>query len=550
MRKGGTRKVAAGLAVVACLVAAPTRAAVEDQRCDPVLRCVTSMPSSATLVASRAGGGLDSFVGTSTAGSLELVGLDGSLRWSATVASPVAALPRLLAAGDFTGDGITDFVFWILRGVDPPSLCGGTPVQTSSLVFVDGASGAVSQPVSPLQDICWHLNFNYPTHQWDFGTVYIGDLTAATPGNEVVLMPYYATEGTVLADLPSGWQPVSGRGGRTSFAYPSTPAFDLEYDAANPRGCSALEPGGPCYIPYSHVANGIFVRSGGAGHSLFVLTSNRALLYRPDLTPTGDTTWLPGGTTANGGRNYGLLESYSSGGQNYVDLIGGCTVEFSRRAALTGAPDGGDPLCGIVRHLERFQVDSNTVARLGGAYYSYSPQDGSMKGRVEYPAHAHVPIVGRGRIWTVFDVYDGTRWSIQVFTSPRQTTPALTLPGWFVWDAADVDRDGRSELLATRMPVGQPIPPRQFDILSWTHGRFRSIRHINGYLPALVRLTNTVSRHTDDSNIFSSLTVDLDHRGYADILVEDAKANRSWLDWRSCTLAPPQPEAAITPACT
>jgi hypothetical protein len=137
-----------------------------------------------------------------------------------------------------------------------------------------------------------------------------------------------------------------------------------------------------------------------------------------------------------------------------------------------------------------------------------------------------------------------------VFASPQQTTPSMTLPGWFVWDAADVDRNGRSELLATRVPADRAIPPRQFDILSWSHGRFRSIRHIDGYLPALVRLANTDGRHSDDSNIFSSLTADLDHRGYADILVEDAKSTRSWLDWRTCTLAPARTAPTDTPTCT
>jgi hypothetical protein len=34
-----------------------------------------------------------------------------------------------------------------------------------------------------------------------------------------------------------------------------------------------------------------------------------------------------------------------------------------------------------------------------------------------------------------------------------------------------------------------------------------------------------------DSNIFSSLTSDLDADGTAEILVEDAAQQRSWLDW-------------------
>ena len=69
-------------------------------------------------------------------------------------------------------------------------------MQTSLVVFFDGASGAASRPVATLDDVCWPA-LGYATHQFDFGTVYIGDLEPSYRGNEVVVVPYYATAGTV-----------------------------------------------------------------------------------------------------------------------------------------------------------------------------------------------------------------------------------------------------------------------------------------------------------------------------------------------------------------
>ena len=479
----------------------------------------------------RAGGKLDAAVVTTLDGSVELRRFDGTARWHASVA-PVNGLPRLVAAGDFTGDGITDYAIWARRDSDPPATCGVTRMQTSTLVFLDGASGAESQPVGPLSDICWPA-LGYPTHQLDFGTVYIGDFEASYRGNEVVVVPYYATAGTVWNFAQThAWQQVSGRGGRQSFTYPSVPEFDSDYAAANGRACSSLGAGEPCYIPDSHVPNAVFVRPGSA-NDLFTLTSNRAVLYRADLTPTGDVTWLPGGTSANGGRNYGLVESYRYRGRSYVDLIGGCSVEYSRRAVVTGAPDGGDPLCGIVRHLERFRIARGAaIVREGGVYYGFYWREGAFEGRVEYPAHPRAAIGGRGTSWTAFNVFSGGRWSIQIFAGPAALKPALVLPNWFVWDTAVLDGSGQAMLLASRIAPGTSIPGRGFDVLRWSPRGFHSIHHSADVVPALVRLACTPTRHMLDSNIFSSLTSDLDGDGTAEVLVEDAAQQRSWLDWR------------------
>ena len=284
-------------------------------------------------------------------------------------------------------------------------------------------------------------------------------------------------------------------------------------------------------MEHSHVPNAVFVRAEGS-NSLFTLTSNRAVLYRPNLTPTGDLMWMPGGVYENGGRNYGLVESYRYRGRSYVDLIGGCSVEYSRRALVSGAPDGGDPLCGIVRHLERFTVSPNDIARVGGNYYGFYSHEGAFDGRVEYPAHPRGPIGGRGSSWTAFDVFAGGRWSIQVFGGPTALQPTTIVPNWFVWDTAVLDPGGQAVLLASRVTRSTSIPERGLDLLRWTRRGFRSVHHSAGVVPALVRLTSTPKRHVLESNLFSSLTSDLDGDGTAEILVENSKGQRSWLAWR------------------
>src|SRR5205807_4688894 len=124
--------------------------------------------------------------------------------------------------------------FWVLRG--GATTCGGTQMKTSEVLFVNGLTGAASQPVPALEDICWDMpSFNYPTSQWDFGTIYIGDFTSRYRGNEAIVIPYYATEGTVWNFADAGrWQRVIGPTGRDSLGYPSTPAYDAFYNSVKP----------------------------------------------------------------------------------------------------------------------------------------------------------------------------------------------------------------------------------------------------------------------------------------------------------------------------
>ena len=447
----------------------------------------------AVLTDANGRGGVDSYVWGDARGRMTLRTFAGRTLWR-TRAARVAAEPRVVAAGDFTGDRVPDYVFWVLRADS------------------DGRTGRTRGPAPALGDICWNTRqFNYPTHQWEYSTVYVGDLTRSR-GNEVVTVPYYATTGTV-------WNFAAKRRWRRvgTFAYPSTPAFDAAYARANHTPCSQPLGGGRCFFPYSHVANAVILpRRAG----LLTLTSMRAVVYRSNLAPTSDVTWIPGGRRDTLGRNYGLLERYRSHGRSYADLVGGCSVIDTRRR-MRG--EAWDRHCGIVRHLERFALDGPRVRRVGGVYYGFSHDEGFYEGRVEFPRNAHVRLTRRGGTAAVFNVHRRGTWEVTMVSRGAATTERR-FRGWFLWDAADLDGDGDSELLATR--AAGFVPPRSFDVLSFDRGRLVSRAHCAGVVPALLPFASTPAKHVSDGSIWGAYTR---HRA---ILAEDARGKLRWVRWR------------------
>jgi hypothetical protein len=523
---GALAGAAAGTALAPIAVAgAPTlrtAPAPASPGCRTVEHCIAAAPSSAVFVATRPGRGIDATLRLAADGTVSLVQIAGRTQWRIVAKS--ALQPRLAASGDLDGDHVTDFVLWLVNPTVPPSVCGGSPMRVSSLLVVDGRTGATASPFPSLPDVCWDTTtFNYPTLQWDFGSVYVGDFSARHRGAEVVLVPYYAQEGTVWNFREHRhWETVRTRAA-TSFQYPSTPAFDRSYDASNPTGCSHPVPGGPCYVQFSHVANGVFL---GAGRGFFVLTSSRAVVYRPNLTPTSDTTWFPGSLPANGGRNYGLVETYRRASGTYVDLIGGCSVRSTADAMRpAAAPTGGDDNCGIVRHYERFRLSGTRIVRHRSIYFGYASIDGALDRRVEYPARPRAALGGARTSWTAFNLLHGGTWSAQVYRGTVSTRP-LVLPGWFVWDTLDTTRG--AVLLATRVASGQTIPSFAVGVLRWDGHRFRSIKHVKGVRPALVRFAQTSTRHTLESDVFG-VFARRRHGGGTRLLVEERSGRRRFV---------------------
>jgi hypothetical protein len=478
--------------------------------------CVTSLADRATFVTTTGRGPRNAALVPQANGAVSLVTLDGKRLWTLHTTSDQP--PRLLAAGDIDGDHVTDYVLGLVRRGGAPAHCGADMIGTTLLLVVAGRTGRTWAPFRPARDICWTTpSFHYSTQQLTFGTVYVGDFTADRLGNEIVVVPYYATDGTVWNyAAKKRWRAV-GTEQRRSFAYPSTARFDQAFNSTNSVQCSSASSTGSCFVEHSHVANAVFLPYGPGPTGLFVLTSARAVVYRPDLSPTSDVTWYPGGLSGNGGRNYGLVEAYRFAGRTRVDLIGGCSVVWTWKAMRGDAgPTGGDDDCGVVRHFERFDVSGTRIRSHRTVYYGYVGSQGALEGRIEYPGTPRAPLGGPGTSWTVFNVLRGGTWTVQLFRGPNATQPHETR-GWFVWDTVHIGR-GAADLLATRIETGTMVTPWQFDVLRWDGSRLRSVQHVDGAVPLLTRMPSTSSIHSQESGRFGVFVDDGDQRS---VLVAD-----------------------------
>ena len=73
-----------------------------------------------------------------TTTEVQMTGADGTPVWKVAVSSTLP--PDLVGRGDFTGDGVPDYVF---QEVQPTARrCVGHAMSQTQLVFVDGATGS------------------------------------------------------------------------------------------------------------------------------------------------------------------------------------------------------------------------------------------------------------------------------------------------------------------------------------------------------------------------------------------------------------------------
>jgi hypothetical protein len=296
-------------------------------------------------------------------------------------------------------------------------------------------------------------------------------------------------------------------------------------------------------VPNSQVPTGLLPGppSGGA----LLLTSGRALFYRPDLTPTSDTTWTSG-TTSNAGRNYGYALSFSHGSERYASLIGGCSVRAARMAMKTGQLPSGrqgtslggvDAHCGIHRHYEWFRLQGTSIVQHVNHYYSYSFSDGFFHNRPEFPGNAIGPIGGAGTMWTAYNVFDAPlgsqgagQWRIEMRPNPADPRVVVQKPGWFVWDVVDLNADGKAELLATRADPQSAKPyilPWEFDVLVWNGRDLVSVHHRGGVVPSLFRYVSGATRYSSSARE-GTLTGPVSN-GVKLLMVEDREGRRTFL---------------------
>jgi hypothetical protein len=434
--------------------------------------------------------------------SIELHDLQGRLIWKAAVVSEDA--PRLVASGDFNGDGVTDVIFRTLTTPADANKCGSQTIQFTQLVFIDGASGNVTYPIARLADLCWNgfgVAQPYTTRQWGTGTAYIGPL-ARGAGAVVAVIPYYATEGWVLQWSASGWKTVGGPTG-SPLVYPSTPDYDRIYNAFNPAPCETLR-SGQCYFDRSHVANAVFLDPAQA-RGLLVLTSARAFVYGSDLLPHSDLTWVSGGRTDNTGRNYGLLQRLSGPPERFL-MVGGCSVANARSSMLAGLPVDGK--CSMHHHIEYFELAGGNIVRHSSRYFGFSNTDGVWESRIEYLLNSPSGFGGARSV--VFNLYRDGQWRLMVMPDPAHPETAREFPGWYAWDSV-MAPDGRPLLLATRAPGGggdrSKVLPWEFDVLAWNGQRPVSVLHREGQVPAIYPYSQSEWRHASDGLPYGVFTL-------------------------------------------
>jgi hypothetical protein len=279
---------------------------------------------------------------------------------------------------------------------------------------------------------------------------------------------------------------------------------------------------------YSHVANAIFIGPGSKPSGLLVLTSHRAVIYRPDFTPTSDVVWAyPEGT----GRNYGLVEAHDSGLGQTVTLIGGCSVAKTRDTMHTGQLSS-DP-CGLEHHYEWFSIQGQAIGQHSSRYYGWYMNQGYWQDRLEFPFPSSVAITG-GRLWSIFNLYRDGQWQVEMLPDPADPDHPIEAPGWYVWGAV-VDGAGQVLLAATRTratpstAVESYIPPWEFDLLRWQNGGLVSVSHHAGVVPSLALYPPGPDYHVSDGDTFGLVARRSPNQALNELSVETADGSQSYV---------------------
>ncbi|GMV14278.1 MAG: hypothetical protein HS104_31450 [Polyangiaceae bacterium] len=346
----------------------------------------------------------------------------------------------LFGGFDFDADGWPDL--GVARSKDSGQICGATAMLDTWLDVVSTKTGKQAALTSMAPALCWTFGTStYPTTQWSVLAPLFG-----AGGSELALAPYYAQSGSFAAWSAGAFQVLG------TFQYPSTASFDSTYTADQPNAW-----GGPAsFLANSHVANGLVVTVGGQRRLAF-FTSGRVVQYAVGQQGPGqllfDTPYVTGDRKDLAGRNYGLVLP-DPGLPTDLVLVAG-TGAHSVYDDMVSASMTSDPWGQIERHVSRYDLLTGKVL---DRFFSYAHDDADgnkYEGRVAYPANPMVRAAsGPSRL--AFNVYEGGHWMLHV-TQPGSLGDALVLQDLFLWDIADLDRDGIDEWLVT--PSRDPSEP-------------------------------------------------------------------------------------------
>ena len=237
---------------------------------------------------------------------------------------------------------------------------------------------------------------------------------------------------------------------------------------------------------------------------LFVLTSSRAVVYRPDLTPTSDRFWWPGGSTDNGGRNYGLVEAYTVGSApTSTSSAAARRSTAGRRWRREPTPRAATPTAASPATSSASSSTGPRSPSTAASTTATSAPTAASTRRVEFPARPHA----RAR---------RPRHELDRLQPPA--LGHLVGPGLHrsVEHAADRaarlvrvghGRARRTARRAARQPGRRRQPrslPGSSTSCAGTARRFASIQHVPARCPCCSPIRSTPTRHTSEAAFYGA----------------------------------------------
>jgi hypothetical protein len=79
------------------------------------------------------------------------------------------------------------------------------------------------------------------------------------------------------------------------------------------------------------------------------------------------------------------------------------------------------------------------------------------------------------------------------------------------------------------MALGQLVAPFEMDVLRWNGQAFRSMQHVGGVVPRLVRLAPRPTLRSSESGLFGAFVHDVAADGRPEVLVTGADGRRRFV---------------------
>lgn len=431
------------------------------------------------------------------------------------------------AGFDLNADDIVDV--GLIVSVSTGRSCGTSVVYSRRIEVRSGKDGSNIASMGPLEDICW-TNLNYASIRISNNSMQFGDAKGV-----LTVIPQYWSQGWFYR-----WN--NHKVTTVPFISPLTASFDATYPTCTfPPGLSH------CYVQDSQPQHGIVV-----GNKYVAFSSKRVSQY--DTTQysasqlKADYTFLARSDIA--GRAYGVL-SPDPKNQSWLALVGGTSVH-SLYADMRAGAKVSDPWAGIERNFILYNTASNALQQ---RFYSYAHDNGNAaqyQGRIVHPAHVWLPSTG-SLSHVAYNVYNESgdkHWYLHI-SKPGSTADAKKIPNVFLWDARDIDGDGKIELVTSPIESatgGEYYFPSWKTVISeWDPATLAFVEQqtVNGVIPYVALASMEKTAHDSSGKLGTIFTGNAS--GTLALYVNDS-SNRTTLAPLGVQLATSSPSAPPPPS--